>query len=317
MTAAAFLVFELFIRAIAFFHPIYDVEMMKYAKALKVNSPVPTLIRQHRPNSKAQLMGVDVALNSMGHRNRELINPKPPNERRIHFVGGSILMAWGVEEEKGMVALVEKRLNKEKSPKTGQTYVGINSGIGNFNTYYEVELFESQVEQTNPDLVVLQYYVNDSEPNPADRDNPIFMDSVALALTYLRLKAAMTTGNTTLEEYYGALYKDGRPDWERTKAAFRKLKKICDERDVPLVVLLVPEVHNFSVESPYRKIYGILDSLFKDLNIPFINPVDALLKAFGPHPTETSVARDDPHPNGPAHKVMADQLSDYLLALDF
>lgn len=143
------------------------------------------------------------------------------------------------------------------------------------------------------------------------------MDSVALALTYLRLKAAMTTGNTTLEEYYGALYKDGRPDWGRTKAAFRKLKKICDERDVPLVVLLVPEVHNFSVESPYRKIYGILDSLFKDLNIPFINPVDDLLKAFGPHPTETSVARDDPHPNGPAHKVMADQLSDYLLALDF
>jgi len=77
MTAAAFIVFELFIRAIAFFHPIYDVEMMKYAKALKVFSPVPTLIRQHRPNSKAHLMGVDVSLNSLGHRSRELINPKP------------------------------------------------------------------------------------------------------------------------------------------------------------------------------------------------------------------------------------------------
>ena len=121
----------------------------------------------------------------------------------------------------------------------------------------------------------------------------------------------------TLEGYYGALYKEGQPDWERTKAAFRKLKKICDERGIPLVVLLVPEVHNFSVDSPYRKIYGILDSLFKDLGIPFINPVDALLEAFGPNPTETSVARDDPHPNGPAHKVIATKLSDFLLTLDF
>ena len=143
MTAAAFLVFELFIRGFAYFHPIYDVEMMKYAKALKVDSPVPTLIRQHQPNSKAYLMGVDVALNSMGHRNPELKNPKPQKERRIHFVDSSILMAWGVEEEEGVVALVEKRLNKEKSPKTGQVYVGINADIGNFNTYYKVELFES------------------------------------------------------------------------------------------------------------------------------------------------------------------------------
>ena len=226
-------------------------------------------------------------------------------------------MAWGVPEEEGLVARVEKALNERKSMKTGLKYVGINSGIGNFNTLYEVELFESQVDKTNPDLVVLQYYINDAEPNPADRDNPIFMKSVALALAYFRLKSALTTGTSTLEEYYDALYKDGQDNWENTKGAVRKLKRICEERGIPLLVFLVPEVHDFSADSPYRKIYKLLDRTFGEMGITFINPVEAMLTTFGPHSKGTSVAKDDPHPNGDAHRVMAKVLSNYLLKIDF
>ena len=317
MTGATFIVFEILIRSISSFVLVYDVEMMKYASELKIESPVPTLFREHRPNAKAHLMGVDVNLNSLGHRSRDIKNPKPADERRIHFIGSSILMAWGVPEEEGMVARVEAALNEKKSPTTGHRYFGINAGIGNLNTFYEVELFESQVDKTNPDLVVLQYYINDAEPNPADRDNPIFMKSVALALAYFRLKSALTTGASTLEEYYDALYKDGRNNWENTKNALRKLKRICEERGIPLLIFLVPEVHDFSADSPYRKIYKLLERTFGEMGITFINPVDAMLTAFGPLSKGTSVAKDDPHPNSDAHGVMAKVLSNYLLKIDF
>ena len=75
----------------------------------------------------------------------------------------------------------------------------------------------------------------------------------------------------------------------------------------------------FSVSLPEEKIsspFG-LRRLFRDSGIPFINPVDALLKAFGPNPAQTSLARDDPHPKGAAHRIMANQLSNDLLTLDF
>ena len=53
------------------------------------------------------------------------------------------------------------------------------------------------------------------------------------------------------------------------------------------------------------------------MGITFINPVDAMRTAFGPFPKGTSVAKDDPHPNGDAHGVMAQVLSNYLLQIDF
>ena len=43
-------------------------EMHKYAKKLKQESATPGLTHEHKPNSEAKLMRVNVAINSSGFR---------------------------------------------------------------------------------------------------------------------------------------------------------------------------------------------------------------------------------------------------------
>ena len=94
---------EVSIRVISSFVLMYNIEMLNYAKQLKEKSPLPGISHQHRPNTRATLIGVDVSLNSRGHRSAELENPKKPKEKRIHFLGSSITLGWGVPAEEVFV----------------------------------------------------------------------------------------------------------------------------------------------------------------------------------------------------------------------
>jgi len=67
-----FLIAEFGLRTISHFAIVYDMEMLKYAKKLKISSKNLNLSHEHIPHSSAKLMGVNIELNSLGHRNKEL-----------------------------------------------------------------------------------------------------------------------------------------------------------------------------------------------------------------------------------------------------
>src|SRR5881392_3047860 len=87
---------EIAIRVIASHHLIYNIEMVKYATELKVRDPRREVSHVHRPSSSAHLMGVDIALNSLGDRGPELQNPKDPQRKRVLVLGSPITLGWGV-----------------------------------------------------------------------------------------------------------------------------------------------------------------------------------------------------------------------------
>ena len=303
---------EISIRIISAFVTVYSIEMLEYAKELKIKSPIPEISHEHRPNANARLMGVEVALNSLGHRSARLQVPKGENERRIHVLGSSITLGWGVEAEEGFVGRVEKRLNREKGARNGHRYTAINAGIGNYNTYYEAELFKRQVDVTKPDVVVLQYYINDAEQNPKGEDNPILRYSLFAAFIYQHIKTLTAVSTKTLAEHYRDLYLEGAPSWKKAKAAVREIKAITDKRAIPFVVLLVPELHDLSDDGPYPPIYEKIGAAFGKMGIHMINPLSRFQAAFSDDPSRAWAAQNDPHPNASAHKVIADALFDYL-----
>lgn len=303
---------EISIRVISSFFTVYSIEMLDYAKELKIRNTIPEISHEHRSNAKATLMGVEVALNSLGHRSAELQNPKAGNERRIHVLGSSITLGWGVKVEEGFVSRVEQRLNREKGARNGHRYTAINAGIGNYNTFYEVELFKRQVDATDPDVVVLQYYINDAEPNPKGENNPVLKYSLFAAFVYQHFKTLTAVSTKSLAEHYGDLYRKNAPDWERAKASIRELRAITDKRGIRLVVLLVPELHDLSSDGPYPPIYDKIGAVFRKMGIDMINPLSRFQMAFSDDPSRAWVAPNDPHPNAMAHKVIADALYEYL-----
>ena len=117
----------------------------------------------------------------------------------------------------GVRSIVEERLNRIQSSETGNRYVSINAGVGNYNTYYEVEAFKKQIDGTDPDLVVLQYYINDAEPNPRGEDNILLEYSVLAAFVYQHIKIVTTLTSKSLADYYADLYLAGSPSWEQAQ----------------------------------------------------------------------------------------------------
>ena len=145
---------EFAIRTIFSYINIYDIEMLKYAKKLKKRSNNPSLSHEHIPNRQYKLMGVDIKLNSLGHRNPDLEYQKDNSESRIHIIGSSITLGWGVEEKNTFSSILQKKLNLNQNIK--KNIFVINGGIGNTNTQHHYHLLEDQVDLTQPDVIILQ-----------------------------------------------------------------------------------------------------------------------------------------------------------------
>ena len=143
---------EIAIRIISNQVMIYNIEMLKYGVDLKLLDPMNEVSHIHKANSSSHLMGVDISLNSMGNRGRELISPKPAGEKRIYVAGSSLTMGWGVPEMQVFSYLVEEKLNQSGQSK----YNFINAGVGNYSTFSSVSMLYRRFDE------VLDTYANTS-----------------------------------------------------------------------------------------------------------------------------------------------------------
>ena len=306
---------EVFLRVLTSITNLYDVEMVKYAKKLKISSPYEGISHIHKPNVSAQLMGAKISLNSHGHRNPELSATKKIEETRLLTIGSSMAMGWGVEEDKTFTSITVQRLNDELASKFNKKFVGINAGVGNYNAANSIQLFKKQLNYTSPDIVVFQYYMNDAEPNPIGTSNALVKHSLLFAFLSVRLQQMMfVSSSNTLDGYYNNLYSLESSSWINAQNAIKELVEICNENNIFLVALMIPEMHNLSAGGPYPRIYNMIESLFSDLGVEFVSSYPALSVAFANNPRAAWVAKDDPHPSAEAHQIIADTLYDHLVA---
>ena len=136
----------------------FDLEMFKYARDVKVISPDPVIGHVHGPNRKAHLMGVDIATNSKGLRDREIPYERSPGTLRVVMLGDSSTLGWGVLPEQTYSKLLEGMF-AEKGIKAEV----INTGVGNFKAFQKIEYFLTEAYKYNPDFVVVASAPNDAE----------------------------------------------------------------------------------------------------------------------------------------------------------
>ncbi|MEG3592526.1 MAG: SGNH/GDSL hydrolase family protein [Pseudomonadota bacterium] len=285
----------------------YDLEMWKYAKYGKQVAMNKEIGHVHKNNSTFHAMGVDVNINSMGHRDHELSNPKKRNELRLIMVGDSITFGWGVPQDQTVSARMEKILN------TGnKKFINVvNTGIGNTNTSMQVEFFIEHAEQLEPDYVVLNYFINDAEKTPAYK--PLnFLSRYSYGYIYMNGRwdtfKRMLQQKKDWKQYYLDLYNSEAEGWLETQKAIIKLKSYCAELDIPLLIVNYPEMREFEpypfklITTKIGKIAQTLDISFLDL-LPSVSHID---------PEELWVTEPDPHPNAKADDYFAKAITEHL-----
>jgi lysophospholipase L1-like esterase len=292
----------------------FSMEMWKYAAQLKRPVADPKLSFAHAPNRSAVLMGVPVSINSHGLRDREYSEQKPPEVYRILMLGDSTTLGWGVPLDQTVAKILERNLNSVGLPGRRQVEV-LNAGVGNYGTVQEVEHYRTLDRVFHPDLVILEYFINDPEPVPVERNPGLLGRSYALAFTISRYDALLRLmgRRPPWYEYYARLYDDGQPGLRAAEDALAELAALTRADGAALLAAILPELHQIEAGSYRfeREQQKIKDALAAD-GIPTVDLIEGL-RGHGPE-SSLWVTPADPHPNGKANALIATQVETWILA---
>jgi lysophospholipase L1-like esterase len=282
----------------------FDLEMWKYARDLKQKSEYAEIGHEHVANRSGIYMGVPVSINSMGLRDKEYPVAKPTDSHRIIMLGDSLTFGWGVKAEDTPSKLLEARLNLQVGDRRFEV---INTGVGNYNSSMEVNAFVRNWSALKPDLVILNYFINDAEPTPRRRENSLLERSAAavyIASGIDKLKRQYF-GGSDWRNYYSGLYSDDAQAWAMNKQAIIDLIAYCKNNNIRIMIINYPELHQLN-PYPLEQATATIKSIAHSANVPF---VDLLTSVKDFVPETLWVSPTDAHPDKKANEAFAAEIA--------
>lgn len=292
----------------------YQIEMSRYAAKLKRTSEHWGIGHEHRPSSSAHLMGVDVSINSHGFRDPEYPIEKPAGEYRVMLLGDSLTLGWGAAAEDIFATRLQEALARVIAAcGAGRSVRVINTGVGNYNTDQEVSFFEARGRAFDPDLVILNYFINDAEPTPRQK-LPFLLQYTYLGMSIwgrIDLFRRLYLSGEDFSNYYPALYRDDQEGWRQTRDALGRLARLADEDGFLLFMALLPELHAVGPEYGFREIDDRVSRAAREAGIRHLVRLAPLFAE--EQPESLWVSMDDAHPNAKAHEIIARGIFDALV----
>jgi lysophospholipase L1-like esterase len=288
---------------------LYELEMWKYARDVKVRDMRPDVGHRHRPDRNAQLMGVKVRTNSFGFRGPEIGETATSGVVRIAFVGDSTTLGWGVAEQETFAHQVIDRLVRQ-----GRKVEGYNLGIGNYNTAQELALFRESSARLRPDIIVLTYFINDAEPMPDyPMQNWLNMNSATWIVMSYRIDSLLRQFGELPDwkKYYRDLYRADAQGWQKTQEAIKQFASAARELDSALIVFNIPELRELK-PYPFADVTDKVRAVVEGEDVTFVNLLPGVE---GLDPSSLWVTVPDPHPNGRANAAFARQMTEEILPL--
>jgi hypothetical protein len=278
----------------------FGMEMWKYAVALKHTVPDPNLGFVHAPNTHAFLMGVDVRISSQGLRDREYSYAKPAGVFRVLMLGDSTVLGWGVRVEDTAAKVLEREL--------GSGFEVINAGVGNYGTVQEFTYYKTYGRLFHPDLVILQYFINDPEPVPARKEGFLIDHSYLLAFTASRWDGLLRVLRLRPDwkEYYAALYDENSEGFRAARRALVDLSRTVRADGAQFLVAILPELRVIDGAYPFERETRKIKDIVESQGAPVVDLIDGL-RGYGPE-RSLWVTALDPHPNAKAQALIAAQL---------
>jgi lysophospholipase L1-like esterase len=286
----------------------FDVEMWKYARDIKRVSANPEIGHEHRPGTSGFYMGVPVQINSTGLRDREFdMTGKSKGVVRTLMLGDSLTFGWGVRVEDTPSKLLESLLNAQHTSPQNEV---INTGVGNYNTAMEVAYFFDRGMKFKPDVVVLNYFINDAEPQPHRHQAVLTEYSYA----YVMFSSAIDKisreffGKADWKTYYKNLYGSGEPGWNAAQAAIQRLAVYCRENHIKLLVVNYPELHQLR-NYPFPEVTEAVAATVKRNDVDFLDLLPTIVDL---DPASLWVSPTDAHPNRIANVRFAQAIGEKL-----
>jgi lysophospholipase L1-like esterase len=253
-----------------------------------VASDDPVLIHEYRPSHRVEHHGVEYRTNAAGFRDREFA-PKARDAFRILAVGDSVTFGYREAAQHAFPQQLERRLAGRPGPRIEV----FNLGVAGYNALQEVRLFETRGLALDPDLLVLAYVLNDNKQDGADG---------GLTLHFRR-------SPSRLYDWIGVRLRRlaRRIGRDVTTEAFDELAALARSRELPVVVMIVPELRFRDGEWSRPERHRAVAALARARGFRVLDLKDAFV-ADG----FESLMRDNVHPNPRGYALIARQLERFL-----
>lgn len=251
-----------------------------------------------RPELSVRFQRVPVRTNSCGMRGAEVPYAKAPGVFRIAVLGDSFTFGWGVEEQEGFVAVLERVL---------QSYVGgemkmevLNFGVPGYSTFQQVAAFEEKGLDFRPDVVLVFFIENDFGLPFFIRDTSTLGQMISAPAFTKRVSKGEETDNQRQERRkLETLVNPNR--W------LLHLRDLGHREGFPVYLAINPR-------QAWKEDYGKLWALRPDRGIHFIpmrDEVLALMKERNIDFKSLSLPHD-PHPSPIKHQLLGEVLAQHL-----
>lgn len=285
----------------------------------------PILDWRYQANSETRIGRITYRFNGAGFRDLDREPEKRPGIQRVVVLGDSVSLGTGVEWQSVFAAAIQSRI--------GDRFEVINIAQGGLNTPQEVHLFEQSGLLYEPDLVVLNFVLNDcdfytrleaAKRYAADRDSKIgvFFDipiDPRLKRT-LKSSALIYFVKGRFEELMGRLSGVEEVDYfqqiwaseenrRKVTTGFDRLASLGAEHGFDVLVMIWPLIADYQ---PYgfAGIHHWVEQAAKERGFAVID----LLPSFSrfPYRDLQVTAEDNVHPNALGHRIAADAFSEWF-----
>jgi lysophospholipase L1-like esterase len=276
------------------------------------------------PNSTVQDGNVVSHYNSAGFHDREHATAKPVGMTRIVVVGDSVTEGGGISEEQLFVNYVQALL--------GSGYEVINLAMSGLNTPQEIHLLEVEGLKYEPDVVVLNFVLNDCDfftelhaverfQNQKNSKIGLFGD---LAIDprfkqFLKSSALIYFVKGRVEHLLGLISGKGEKNYytalwdnpqcrKRILPAFDSLQRLQQQHGFAVHVLIWPLLLNYE-HYEFTFIHEWVTQMAEQRGFKVLD----LLPVYSPkwYRDLQITAEDNIHPNGVGHRLSAQAYVDW------
>ena len=263
----------------------------------------PTLVYELVPDSEVMLGDLRIKINAAGFRDDEFPRPDTEVGPRIVLLGDSVAWGWGLPMDKAFPQVLESKLREVAVDELPVVY---NLAVDGYATRQELRLLASHALAFEPDLVIVNYVLND--PDTQDGGLARCFESSIMILelfrrAMIRLRGLFLGG--AFDEYHQRIHAYYA---EEIGDHFRQLGCIGRENEIPVLVAVSP-VFDFRPGEAYRwqNIHDAIAELCLQNDLLFVD----LSRTLREH-NSSDYSFDIWHPNAAGHAIMAQVLAEYL-----
>ena len=264
-----------------------------------VPSDNPALMWEYRPHARHKR----IRTNNFGLRGADVEVAKAPNTVRIAFVGDSVTLGYGVEEELIFVSVFRDELQK----RLPQPVEALNFGVDGYSTPQIAELMRTKVADFQPDHTVYTICLNDFDFTTSAGDKvryfrkPTSFFLVKLEHLYRKMRGL---------DFHTHKFRKNR---DQVYREILDMKAIAEQAGGSFETALLPifpqQVNSFAYY-PHDEIHQDVEAFAKSQNIPFTDILKVFRTSGGP---PRAYSNDVWHPNGDGHRVIGERFAQSFL----